>query len=122
MSTEPKSVPEIVPLGLLRRYLLANGWHLAETNSLHTPMDLPADPNSPVRAFLESRAGGKRNIDVFVLSGDGSENVELVLPRDRSVSDFDDRLQGAISTLSQLEDRERDQVLASVRSIGFDVV
>ena len=48
--------------------------------------------------------------------------MELVLPRDRTVSDFDNRLQGAISTLSQLEDREPHQIVASVRSVGFDVV
>jgi hypothetical protein len=122
VSAESREVSEVVPLGLLRRYLLANGWRVSEPPTTETPLHLAATTDLPARTFLESRAKGKRNIDVFVLSESGLDDVELVIPRDQDVSDLDRRLQGAVSTLSQVEDRSTSEVIASVRSIGFDVV
>src|ERR1019366_3045382 len=61
-------------------------------------------------------------VEVYVLSGAGLNDIELLLPRDRSASDSQRRLEGAILTLSQVEGRDPEQVLADVRSVGFDVV
>lgn len=122
MNADPKKLPETVPIELLRRYLLANGWRLSEPPPTSAQPELDATSRFPARGFFENRAGGKRSVDVFVLSEKGSDDIELIVPRDRTASDFDRRLQGAISTLSQFEERESDQIVASVRSIGFDVV
>lgn len=123
MSAEPRNIPKMVPLGLLRRYLIAHGWHMAESQTqTPPPLDIAASSDVPARTFFQSRSSGKRNVDVYVLSEPGLNDIELVVPQDRNGSDFDRRLQGAIVTLSQLEDREPDQIIASIHSIGFDVV
>ena len=123
MSPEPGKIPDMVPLGLLRRYLTAHGWRLAEpTRVPPAPRSAEISLGSEARSFFQTRTTGKRKIEVYVLAEPGSDDVELIVPQDREVSDFDRRLQGAILTLSQVEDKEPDQIIASIRSIGFDVV
>ena len=122
MSPEPFKIADLVTLGLLRRYLAAHGWRLAESPRLTPAAPDVAETGTAARAFFYNRSTGKRNVDVYVLSEPGVDDVELVVPQDRNGSDFDRRLQGAIVTLSQLENKDPDQIIASVRSIGFDVV
>lgn len=113
----------MVPVGLLRRYLIARGWRLAESQGpAPAPLDIAASADEQTRSFFQTRSDGKRNVDVYVLSEPGLDNVEMLVPRDRHSSDYDRRLQGAIDTLCQLEDRVPGQIIASVRSIGYDVV
>jgi hypothetical protein len=124
MSPDNRNVREIVPLGLLRRYLTLQGWHLAELPGASVPVtNVPSNtPNLPDINFFQSRSVGRRNVDVFVLSETGLDDIELIVPRDSNGSDFERRLQGVIVTLSQVEDKEPDQIIGSIRSIGFDVV
>lgn len=113
MSLEPQRDVEAVPLSMLRRYLRANRWRL-----LAPPANLPVAP----RVLLVGRAGGRRTFEVYVLSDPGEEDVELVIPADRSGSDFLRRMEGAIKTLAEVEGRSPEEVITSIRSIGFDVV
>lgn len=72
--------------------------------------------------YFRDRAVGKRNFDVYVLSQPEDEEIELVIPRDSESSDFERRLRDAITTLSQVEQKEPDQIVAAIHSFGFDVV
>jgi hypothetical protein len=121
VSPEPNKIADIVTLNLLRRYLVAHGWRLSD---LSLPLPDAFNINAPPDAldFFRGRSTGRRNCDVYVLSEPGLDDIELVIPRDHTASDFDRRLWGAISTLSQIENKEPDQIVASIRSFGFDVV
>jgi hypothetical protein len=46
----------------------------------------------------------------------------MIIPKDNRSSDFERRISGAIDTLSQLEDKSAEDIIASIRSIGYDVV
>jgi hypothetical protein len=72
--------------------------------------------------FFRGRSGGQRNVDLFVLSEPGLADIELVVPQTLGTSEAARRLDGAIETLSQMQGRDRIQIIADVRSIGFDVV
>jgi hypothetical protein len=72
--------------------------------------------------LIEGRTGAQRNFEVFLLSTPGLEDVEIVLPGDRNASDFLTRMETAIRTLSELEGRPAEQIIADVRAVGFDVV
>jgi hypothetical protein len=110
----------MVTLDLLRRYLTAHGWRSGAP--LQPPDISNIEVSADALAFFRSRSTGKRNADVYILSEPGQDDIELILPQDHAASDFDRRLQGAIETLSQLEDKEPEQIVAAVRSFGFDVV
>jgi hypothetical protein len=114
-----QKIPEMVPLGLLRRYLAAHGWKLQSS-----PQSPPARRSIPsgMRALFQNRAAGKRNVDVYVLPDSDAPSVELLVPQENTAHDFERRLQGAILALSQVEERSPEQIIAAVRAIGFDVV
>jgi hypothetical protein len=123
MNSDAREIAEMVPLNLLRRYLKAKGWRIAEPQSPPPGLiNLAASADTTTRDFFKSRSTGKRNVDLYILSENGLPEVELVVPKDRNTSDFDRRIQGAILTLSQVASADPSQVIASVRSIGFDVV
>lgn len=108
-----------VPLALLRRYLMFHGWQRSE----HVPSaDGAFDAPSFANAFFRGRSNGQRNIDLYVLSEPGLDDVELVVPQTLGSNESVRRLKGAIETLSQLEGKDRAEVVADIRSIGFDVV
>lgn len=65
---------------------------------------------------------GDRDYDIYVLSDAGSEGVEIVLPHSQSSIDFVYQVGSAVRTLSNLENREPEDVVTAVRLIGFDVV
>jgi hypothetical protein len=116
---DPSSDPEAVPLGLLRRYMVANGWRQA-TDRARLP--IPEAQSSIARAVLVGRSGGRRNFDLYILSEDGLEDVEVVLPRETVSADYRRQIDGAIRTRSEIEGREPGQVITDVRMIGYDVV
>jgi hypothetical protein len=108
-----------VPLGLLRRYLAFRGWRRPDrvaTEGVALAGGAYAD------VFFRERSAGQRNADLYVLSEDGLEDIELVVPHALGSGEATRRLEGAIETLSQLEGRDRVQIVADVRGIGFDVV
>jgi hypothetical protein len=121
MSEDRRIDPASVPLGLLRRYLGAVGWRRA-LDVRPRSVALPAQYEQIWRQLIEGRTGAQRNFEVFQLSTPGLEDVEIVLPRDRNASDFLTRMESAIRTLSELEDRPAEQIIADVRAVGFDVV
>jgi hypothetical protein len=124
VSPEITNVPEMVPVALLRRYLTARGWRREDSPTEPVPpaLSIAASADTDLRALFTGRSTGKPNVDVYVLSEAGLDDIELLVPQDRSGSDYERRLEGAIVTLSQVEDRKPEQVIEAVRSIGFDVV
>ncbi len=123
MSFGSRISSDMVPLALLRRYLTAQGWHLAEPPTPpRSVLELAASSDEIASSFFKGRSAGKRNVEVFVLSEPGQENIQLIVPRNRESSDFERRLQGAVETLSQVEDRAPEEIVASVRAVGIDVV
>jgi hypothetical protein len=108
-----------VPLGLLRRYLIFHGWKMPE---LVMSAGSRLDGDSYAERFFRERAVGTRNVDLYVLSEPGEEKIELAVPRLLDTKETFRRLDGALETLSQLEGRDRIELVAAVRSIGFDSV
>ena len=92
-SVDPTAQP---PLGLLRRYLVARGWR-----------------REPLRID---------DLELFVLSEDGSSDIEIVLPSSGSVADSQKRVAIALQTLSGLEDRPVDEVASAVDALEYDVL
>ena len=121
MNPDFSNTVDLVPLGLLRRYLSAHGWRTADgyTTSLAQSVAATTFPDAQ---FFQSRASGQRNVDVFLLSESGYDDIELVIPKDNRTADYARRLKGAIETLSQLEERTPDEIVASIRAIGYDIV
>ncbi|HEY1528258.1 MAG TPA: hypothetical protein VGH51_18680 [Candidatus Angelobacter sp.] len=115
-NADSRNIQEAVPLAMLRRYLLAHGWTLAA--SAPKPQVELQGVKPAAAAFFRQRAVGQRSVDVYLFAND----FELVLPRDRMASDSSRRVESAIETLSRFEGRPSEQVVADVRSIGFDVV
>jgi hypothetical protein len=61
-------------------------------------------------------------VELYVLSEPGTDDIELILPRHSEGAEYEGRLQGAVTTLSQLEEREPGQIIAAINAIGFDIV
>jgi hypothetical protein len=108
-----------VPLGLLRRYLVFHGWRRPERASWAGRV---IDGHSYADEFFRGRSNGQRNVEMYVLSEAGSDDIELAVPRAVETAESVRRMQGVLETLSQVEGRDRIQVASDVRSIGFDVV
>jgi len=121
MSLRPSSDPETVPLGLLRRYLTAHGWRRGPEVQRQASPELIQN-SAVMQALLQGRAGGRRNFDIYVLSEDGADDIELLLPRENTASDYLRRIEGAVRTLSDVEGRNPEDVITDVRMIGYDVV
>jgi hypothetical protein len=121
MNPDFPNTVDLVPLGLLRRYLSAHGWHTADGHTTSLAQSVAAT-TFPDAQFFQSRASGQRNVDVFLLSESGYDDIELVIPKDNRTADYARRLKGAIETLSQLEERTPDEIVASIRAIGYDIV
>lgn len=121
MNPDFPNTVDLVPLGLLRRYLSAHGWRAADGYATGVAQSVAAT-TFPDAQFFQSRSSGQRNVDVFLLSESGYEDIELVIPKDNRTADYARRLKGAIETLSQLEERPPDEIVASIRAIGYDIV
>jgi hypothetical protein len=85
---------EQVPLGSLMRYLTVSRWR---------------------RRTLPS------GIVVFAM-GPENDDIEIVLPATTNARDLHERLANAVTTLSALERRSFDEVIAEIRAIGYDLV
>ena len=109
-----------VPLGLLRRYLTFHGWRQSEHSAVTGGARFEGRPGADT--FFRGRSSGQRNVDLYVLSEPGLADIELVVPQTLGTSEAARRLEGAIETLSKMQGRDRIQIIADVRSIGFDVV
>jgi hypothetical protein len=107
MSPEDRKTLDPVPLGLLRRYLTSHGWRMADSSGLSPRvLDIAAGTSFPDAKFFQARSSGRRNADIFILSEPGLDDIELLVPKDTKGADFDRRVLDAISTLSQLEDKD----------------
>jgi hypothetical protein len=113
--------PDAVPLGLLRRYLLANGWRQdGSTGRMDRTDGVQLDRG--IRDQFLLRATTARNVDLFVHSEPNSEDIEVLVPRDQSGADFESRVQSVVRIVSEVEDRRPEQVLIAIRSIGYDLI
>jgi hypothetical protein len=93
---------------MMRRYLSAKGWR----------------PLSPIGSSLDQTRSASLTprFDLYVLSDEGSADIELPLPLDRDAADFDRRMQDVIRTLAEVEEAPPSQIVSAVSSIGFDVL
>jgi len=118
-----EKLAESLSLDSFRRYLVAKGWRRVEERRPRSRVtERLSKPETDARALFQSRASGKPNVDLYVLSEPGNEDIELVLPQRSDGTEYESRLLGAITTLSQLEEREPGQIIAAINLIGFDVV
>jgi hypothetical protein len=109
--------PGAVPLEMLRRYLVATGWHVRSSAQDSAPLDNPA-----AKALLESRAGGGRNFEVFVSDVSDLTGIELVVPNSIRSSEYSSQVARVIDAISAVEDRAELDVARAIREVAFDVV
>ena len=107
----PTAVLELPP-NLVRAYLGARGWRLA---------DRPLQTDNPAgERLFAKRWSAPRTFDLF-LSNDPSQ-LELVVPRDGRASDYQRRVQDTLRTLEGVEDRSSAEIAAEILFINFDLV
>lgn len=111
--------PDAVPLNMLRRYLTAHGWRKPPLPALP---EIATPRSAAARTLIETMSGGRRTFDVYVLSETDLPDIELVLPYEKSAPDYSRQIVNAIKTLSELEGRDPEKVIAAIRLIGFDVM
>lgn len=85
---------ESIPLGSLKRYLVAAGWR---------------------RLTLST------GIEVFS-SGPESDEIEIILPATSNARDLSERLTNAVATLTALGHQTIDEIVTAVRAIGYDLI
>ena len=85
---------DAISLGPLKRYLKSVGW-------------------------LQSKLGN--GLEVFSF-GSSNDPIEIVLPATSIARDARARLAGAVSTLSAMEQRSTDEVIAAIRAISYDLI
>jgi hypothetical protein len=108
-----------VPLGLLRRYLAFHVWKPQQRVAAAGTI---LEEHSFAAAFFRERSTGRRNADIYVLAESGLDDIEIVVPRTLDTHQALRRLEGIINTLSQVEGKDRHEIVSEIRSIGFDVV
>jgi hypothetical protein len=91
--SEPVDGTDLIPLGSLKRYLEAAGWHRRT---------LPNGTN--------------------LFSSAEDEDIEIVLPATSQSRDTPERILDAVETLRALEGRTVDEVAAAIRSVSYDLV
>ncbi|MEV5033634.1 hypothetical protein [Sphingobium sp. LMC3-1-1.1] len=109
--------PGAVPLDMLRRYLVATGWHVRASSTV-----LASSEKSTAHALLRSRTGGNRNFEVFVSGSPDLRGIELVVPNSISSSEYASQVSRVIDALSAIEDRAELDVARSIREVAFDVL
>ena len=111
---------ESIPLDLLRRYLQASGWRLAQ--KLELSAESLASFSQPVAEhFLRTRKKSPADADLYILDGD-RQAVEVLVPNSTKQVDFAARMSGVLTTLSYVEQRAPEVLLEEIRSVGFDLV
>jgi hypothetical protein len=115
--TETTAQPDAVPLGLLRRYLRGKGWtHPARASaSVVKPVPKYAEALRAVRG-----KPARSDFDIWELSDGGGEPIPVIVPSDINTPEHLERLERTIKTLAALEQRAPDDIIADIRSIGFD--
>lgn len=110
--------PASLPLDMLRRYLKATGWHVAEAGRRDpTPLGTIA-----ARVLLDGRTAGTRNFTIYVSALADFQGVELVVPSTVDSPEYAQLIARVFEGLAALEDREEEEVLRAVREVGFDVL
>lgn len=110
---------EKVPLGLLRRYLVAHGWRMRQA-SFRPATQIPQ--SVAARTIMEGRMSGERNYDIYTLPETSLTGIELLAPRSADSIDFVYQVSSAIRILSNIEDRSPEEIVRDIRLVGFDVV
>ena len=105
----------------MRRYLSAHGWR-RQPDARARPIVLPEGYKKIRQQLIEGRTDARRNFETYVLTGDGVEDVEIILPRDANTPDYRARMETAIGALSDLHERPPDEIIVDVRAVGFDLV
>ncbi|HQU25275.1 MAG TPA: hypothetical protein PKX13_13470 [Acidiphilium sp.] len=119
VTPNPSTDEEAVPLGLLRRYLMATGW---ARRVFVAPRTLSPEQSAIARAVLDGRTGGRREFEQFVLHDGEMDGIEIILPRDRSSPDYLRQIRGALRTLSDIQERDTTHIITDIRLVGFDVM
>ena len=117
MSANSSVDAHAVPLGMLRRYLVANHWHIdRSTKGVLQPDNLAA------RVLLGDRPIGKRNFDIYVSDVDDLDDIELVIPNSTDSIEYEFQVSRVISALSAIEDKSPESIVLAIREVGYDVV
>jgi hypothetical protein len=74
------------------------------------------------RHIDEGEGRGKLDLDLYVLSADGYDDIEIALPTEPSRRDFTNRIGDAIETLAAVEQRPPEVAAEDIRYIGCDRV
>jgi hypothetical protein len=111
--------PAAVPPGLLRRYLVLQKWRSADAPA--KPPVIPDRLKSLAAVFMGTPIR-ERAFDRYVHSAGRMGEIEIVLPRLPQDTDLPRHIESAILTLSKVERRSPEDVIASIRAIGFDRV
>ncbi|ATE65439.1 hypothetical protein [Rhizorhabdus dicambivorans] len=107
-----------IPLEMLRRYLVARHWNVAQQSfAAQSTAETAA-----ARALLGGRSTPRRNFDVYLQPADTLDGVELVVPNDASAPGYQLEIERAVRILAEVEERTPAEVAASIRAIGFDVI
>lgn len=101
--------PTSISLEMLRRYLVAMGWHTPARSTDHASSLLP-------------KPGTRRNFEIYTSDISGFEGIELVIPSSVDSSEYAIQIARTIDALSALEDRPEEDVAQSIREVAFDVV
>lgn len=109
--------PGAVPLELLRRYLIATGWHVQKR-----VQDDANLASNAAKVLLESRRGGSRNFEVFISDTSDLSGIELVVPNSIRSAEYAAQVARVIDAVSAVEDRDEMDVVRAIREVAFDVV
>lgn len=92
-----------VSLAMLRRYLLASGWNLKS---------LRRDVSANVVTGFQ----------MFIKTVNGQSTPPILLPSDTVAVDLPQRIRDAMQVLVELEIRSSQDVINSVKRVGYDVI
>lgn len=114
-----------VPLGLLRRYLKARSWD--DKDRTRPAVDFEESAlNETMRRLLMARGAQEESRDetftIFTSEDPAYEQIELVVPTARNTSEYELLVGRVVRALAAVEQRSEDDVVESIRQIGFDVV
>jgi hypothetical protein len=114
--------PEAVPVGLLRRYLRAQGWQRGSSGRKAAPT-IPAQFQK-LAATLQAVRGmsARGGFDIWELRDQGGDPIQVMVPTNTQAPEFLERIERAINIIATVEQRPPDRVAASIRGVGFDLV
>jgi len=110
---------EVSP-GLLRRFLISQGWHRSDIAS-----DNPTRNQAIVddaQHLISVRGTGRKQFEMFSLSAPGEDQVDIAVPTGSESPDFWRLMDSALRTLSELYDLSPSEIVERIKSVGFDVI